>query len=348
MTLSEFFTKHFVLTLREKEAKKSTIAEYQTTVDYWSRFLPHIMVEQITKEHILHFNESLKMQPGRRSEVMSQNTRRKHMKNLRAILRLAGPEDEGNEEGIGLLERVPRVRVPEEIKRNAADYFRFEDLQAVFRVAHLAQRPQMDNVDPGLWWHAILQVFYYTTARLGAVMAARWGWINFERKTLTVHKSDYPDERIKGKDQTHYLTDEAIEALRRLKPANARYEDRVFPWPNWPVSHKSMYHECYRLQTLAGIPKERQRPFHAIRKCTITMLFASDPGAAQKLAGHQSQMITEAYYAENEKVIRPALAKLPRLTNALQSTAPAALPDAPINHVESTFDPTGGVILVYR
>ena len=163
-----------------------------------------------------------------------------------------------------------------------------------------------------------MQFLYYTAARIGTALEARYSWITQEQGDYWLN---VPAASMKAKrPEPICLKPPVMAALESLQRPD---RDLIFPWPFPPSgSHNSLYNEKERLQTLAGIPKERRFGFHAIRACGGDTLFAISPELARDALCHRGSRTTERHYtrAKTRQAQRAAAAAFPPLPDEGQNT----------------------------
>ena len=114
-----------------------------------------------------------------------------------------------------------------------------------------------------------------------------------------------PAKHLKSRrPQIVCLSRVAIDHLRTIRTSR----ELVFPWPHGDVP---FYRELHRLQTLAGIKRSDQFGLHRIRKTTATLLWESNPQAAQLALGHSTDRVTRAYYVSGAGIMAKALDAMP-------------------------------------
>lgn len=108
LTLMEAFQKEILP--RKSFWDGRTIAEYSCTLNLWAGLTGDPPLHTIDEKLIARFSAELLRRPGKRAgETLSRNTIRKHLRHLKALLRLLGPR---TMRGIGLLHEIPLIESP--------------------------------------------------------------------------------------------------------------------------------------------------------------------------------------------------------------------------------------------
>jgi integrase len=132
----------------------------------------------------------------------------------------------------------------------------------------------------------IIKLLLFTGARKTEIMHARWEYVDFERRLLTVPLSK------SGKARHIALSDAALDVLRALP------RDPEIPWlfwnPNTGRPQDSIHHGWDTIRQRAGIPDVR---LHDLRHSFASFLVNSGRSLyeVQKLLGHSNAKTTQRY-----------------------------------------------------
>lgn len=163
------------------------------------------------------------------------------------------------------------------------------------RLYHVAmtQRGDIGNVRADVWWPALLLVLYDTGERIGAVLRLVWNDVDLRGRWIR-----FPAENRKGRtrDSLARIAPDTVTHLRRLR----RSPGPVFPWP---YGYTYVWFRYGRLLREAGLPDDRARKFHCVRKTTASHLEALGGNATDALR-HSSRRITLLYL--DPKITKPA------------------------------------------
>jgi len=181
------------------------------------------------------------------------------------------------------------------------------------------------------WWTGIHLVIWDCSERIGAVLAIRWEWLDWDTGDLLI-----PAEARKSmeRDMAYRLNPETLVVLRRLQASGS---DLVFPWPY--RGRGGIYDHYKALLTLAGLPHEKWKSaFHKIRKSVASHLAAAGYDASIAL-GHSSPQVTRDSYLDprivssarpSEVLFRPGTPQTdPFTVEAVGFTVSAATCDVP-------------------
>lgn len=136
------------------------------------------------------------------------------------------------------------------------------------------------------WWAALHFTLWDSAERVGAILAARWTWLDLQDGWLRVPATARKGKR-KGKTfRLHPTTIAALKAIQ--KPPR----ELVFPWDQTPTYLWQRY--ASDILAPAGLDCGRKSKFHRMRKTVAS--FAEAGGLdATRLLGHSARRVTERY-----------------------------------------------------
>jgi integrase len=146
------------------------------------------------------------------------------------------------------------------------------------------------------WWTALLLTLFDTGERINAVLLLSWsavqldsGWVRF------------PAEARKGQreDSLAKIHEDTCQAITKLR---GKCRERVF---DWPYTRNYIWKLYGDLLTQAGLPNDRSRKFHCVRKTTASYVEAAGGNATNALR-HSSRKTTLAYL--DPRIVQPAQA----------------------------------------
>jgi integrase len=142
------------------------------------------------------------------------------------------------------------------------------------------------------WWLALLLTCFDSAERIGAVLALHWPDVDIDGRWII-----FKAESRKGRDQDSVIriapdTATAISAL----PRTGRI---VF---QWPLTRQYLWRRYGDLLESAGLPNDRKRKFHCVRK-TVASHAEAAGGNATELLRHASRKNTRAYL--DPRILRP-------------------------------------------
>lgn len=136
---------------------------------------------------------------------------------------------------------------------------------------------------------AFLRLALATGMRKGALLALRWGDIDFEKGFITLRG----EAAKKGKTERIPLSSGALSILRTLAPIDSQF---VFPGKDGE-QRKTFSRIARRVKKNAGLPDDF-RPLHGLRHAFASFLASSgqvDLYTLQKLLTHGSPQMTQRY-----------------------------------------------------
>lgn len=182
---------------------------------------------------------------------------------------------------------VPALREPERIP---VAWTR-EELQRLF-IAISGETGDVHGVPATVWWHSLHAVLWDTGERIGAVRSLDWRWVDLRRRTVV-----FRAETRKGKrrDRVHDIHEQTAGILRRSWAAQGKPASGVvWPWGRDPLAIYAAYR---RLLEKAGLPADRMRKFHCMRRSAASYLEAAG-GNATEFLDHADRRITKRSYLD--------------------------------------------------
>lgn len=137
------------------------------------------------------------------------------------------------------------------------------------------------------YWLVLHSLLWDSADRINPVRRCRCEWLNLETGWAT-----FPSYSRKGKREsnTFRMHPDTVEIIRPIW----RESGDLLPWP-WSWTY------IYRLYGLllkrAGLPKDRFRKFHCLRKSAGSWIDAAG-GDATRALGHSSERITRKHYID--------------------------------------------------
>lgn len=140
----------------------------------------------------------------------------------------------------------------------------------------------ISGIPAGDWWLALLSVLYETGERIGAALQLTWADVDGNYVTFRA-------ETRKGgrKVNVKPLSGDAMRFLNVLP----RTSETVFPWT---LTREMLWVHYRAILKSAGLPHDRKRMFHCLRKTHASLLEAAG-GDGTKSLGHSERRTTAAY-----------------------------------------------------
>jgi integrase len=281
MRLNDYFTSRYIPD-RLANGSPRTAKEYRLSIARLDRHLGRpARVKDLKTKTLTRFKAS-------EIEGHVPDTVNKHLRQLMAIARHAVKWSK--------LKKIPAVEKLKEAKRAAVAWTPAE-MQAIIEAAH-RQPGRVKTIPADKWWPALIMALYDTGARISAMMAARWEWL--DGKVLTI-----PAEVQKqNADQRYTLRPQTLKAIQSIRPWEESIGPRkrlkeglIFDWCYDPDRTWRILTRHYRdILSYAGLPHTPKDCFHKIRRTTATRIAdASGKVAAQSYLGHSSPKVTERY-----------------------------------------------------
>ena len=228
MTLQEMFDQSYKHYLNAKGTRISTIKDVQETITRWNRIVGsqetdsfqtfgEIDVSEITEELIWRFTARQSVRVDARFKMLSPNTVRKYLRNLKSLLRFAVKRK--------LLAVMPDMMFPDEELRNAKDTFTRDEIRRLLKATSMFKGKDIAGIDGEIWWRNLMTVIYNTAIRSGTALLMEFDWV--QGRQLTIRKSP----GVKSDYQVP-LNEEAIRAIGTMRElVLPPFKHRIFPWP---------------------------------------------------------------------------------------------------------------------
>jgi integrase len=305
-TLSEFF-RSFFRPIWLAKGSSNTKLRYEHSVGYWTGFfaergLPEPPLCEIDDATGVLFVQWLQAQTFHR-ETIAPDTVDLHCRNLRRILKTAGPKLPHRRERLNqkLIDEVPWIEFQKPLSDGPASDYTLEEVQAMLAACEAMRTPRefqgrpIQNLAPADWWRAFIFVSCETAFRVGTMLRLEFafldadGWIGVPPKSAGKVK----------KNLTHFLRPHVLEKVEAIRGPR----ERIFPWYHYPESEGSrsfFYNQFTRLLDEAGISRERRFGTHGYRKYHATQLVGSDSAtgvddAARSLHHSGTELIARHY-----------------------------------------------------
>ena len=296
LTLRAWFVQHF-RPMYLADAKPSTVDQYEQLLRLWEATTHDPVLKLIDAATLALFRDSLRARPGRRpGSTVVNETVNKHLRTLNALLAKAGPQERGQRDAMGLLQRVPWIRELR-TKRRRPKTFQLEELGALYQNADEAVHPNDLPYTPGTWWRSLFVAAYNLALRRAALLTLRWSAIDVAGKTVVVDAEDdkCDEERFKP---LNAITVRHLLAIRTTSPL-------VFPFTR---SWKCFYTSWNAIREAEGVPQTLS--FHNIKKTHGTNLsHHASPWQVQQMLDHAS-IATSMRYVDGNRGLDQAVEEL--------------------------------------
>jgi len=308
LTLSEFYRQYHrpIVLEAAQDDQRANVRQYDESILLWAGLTGNPPLEEIDRRVCIDFKRALQARRWR-GKPIRQNTVRKHMVYVQAVLSEAGPRTEGHpnrprKRGLFGLDAdgdprlAPRLAIPPVERRQASRIYTIAQISRLIDAAEEATVPaSVPGIAAADWWRALLTWLSWTGMRIGSALACRWDYFESGDSLLM------PTELMKGRrEQRYYIPSQARRMVELIRTADAR----LFPWP-----HQASWLHATRakLEDRAGVP---HYGFHGIRKCVCTELMQLNPAVAQMVMGHISRDVSLRYYT-SATIIPKVVDRLP-------------------------------------
>lgn len=321
LTLPECYVR-FVIPLMGDAAPK-TLADYRGTMRRWEEAMGDVAVRDVDEETLATFRAKLDaiVEP----KPLSKSTKAKHLKNVRRVLRVCGPQSYHNPRGRGLLGRLPFVSVPVCHKHDRVKTVRVAPLAEVgrwFAACVHARWPQCSIPAPLLWQVRVMLVQTYGLNPKDLLP------LEFDRNIL--FDARCPDDELElshpfgwlvyTRTKTHVqlklpLTPAARALLLELRQVAAGGR-KLFPCT---TRDNSWLAEQRRIQHLAGIalPYTLQE----LRKTCNTTWRRIDSDLGMAVLGHREKGVNAQFYTNTIPKICDHILAYPQPAEFVQELA---------------------------
>jgi integrase len=319
LTLSEFYRAWFVpiVLSGERQAAAGTLTSYAESIAYWSEITGDPPLAQVDEFTLAQFQAGIAAATYRRglsgpARPLSEFTRTKHLKQVRAVLFRTGPRTDPRRPSKALLAETPHLVVTTPHRSRPRPPFTLAIARATFAACRLMGADPDGRRSPGdggpaavAWWRALIAVLYFTGLRCGTIFALEWTMI--ERRGSAAWLN-VPGGIVKTKKPVEkFLRAEAAALVEHLPRTSAR----VFAWSH-SASHLVRRH--HELQRLGGVSPSLS--LHAWRRTHATELYRLGAGqglwCAQMGLDHADAATTSSFYVDLEAEL---IAKLPALAD---------------------------------
>lgn len=297
-TLSEFFARWYcTVPARERNLKPKTLVAYKQSVSLWDQTTgrpPMDAACERTSPATADFLAALREMDGRRGQMMSADTQRKHITHVEAVFRAAGPE------GCEILDRVPRFRKPERAERAPNGDYTLAEIERLLAACSEMHTP-CEGPPPQVFWRALVIFAVKTALRRETIYGVQWAML--QDGVLRIPGGLGITKR--NKPHALPLMPDVLAAIEPLRG----YGERIFPWP---ASPEWLGKQMRRLTERAGIERNEwsRAGFHGFRKTLATQLDSLDDGAATIALHHSSSSTTRDYYVNAQRAEERKLARM--------------------------------------
>lgn len=287
VTLSEFYERFF-LPVRLTGASPRTLKEDRTTLAKWRAFAGARPIGSIDRALLSGFLPWL--QSENQKPRIGLVTAAKHLARVQSFLRAAGPDRDGDDEGLfaEILPRPPKIKPPALPTRDEPDKaFSLREIGSWLDACQHAPAMRHVRSTPS-WWQSIVLFDYCCPLRFETLTAARWEWL-YQREDAPGWWIKCPPGTDKNDcERRYYVSSHAIAALNIAFPAqvaslptldnagldNARPEPPKGDIFGLPITPARIYTHAGKILDRSSINPARreERVFHGLRAACDTEL----------------------------------------------------------------------------
>jgi integrase len=324
MTVPELYRRYYRQRLASRAARGEiedrTVRDYDRAVALWEELLPEAPSLAETGRRATagasvceRFCARLATEYLYKGRPLRQNTRRRHLVALRAILDAAGPwgataeenADRPRKRGLFGVDAdgdpvpVPRLALPRVELVPAEKVFAAEEEDRLIAAAGEFDLPRaLPGIPARRWWPAVLTWIRWVGTRIGTTLALRREMLSRRAGSWQIR---IPPAILKGdRWLVLHVCEEAYAAVESVRTADAL----LFPWPHC----RGWLHDLrLRLEERAGVP---HYGFHGFRRCLGTELLERNASAAQQQLGHRDLATTMQSYCRPAAPAQRAIEEL--------------------------------------
>jgi|GEM_PF-6174600 len=300
------FLELYVLPDCKPYAAPRNVKQYRESLLYWSLFSGDPTIEQLGRDPrkaLRDFVEQLTKLPGRKGELIADNTIRKHIVHVQSCLDRLAPKSRQNKQGCGLIAEAPTIPKPGLVVNEVYKNYSLAEIGRMLDACALASRPTLRGLPPAVWWQSIILVGYNSGLRTETLLDLKFDWLHQDELGWWLQ---IPPRSIKKKrhGRPYYLTAAAKAAIDQMRSHGGQL---VFPMPHamsWLSRNRT------RLLLRAGLPPQRRFGFGGLRKALGTELGKINSTAAKMALGHAGDVTIDFY--THRSVMTEAMDRLPQ------------------------------------
>ncbi|WLD10862.1 tyrosine-type recombinase/integrase [Planctellipticum variicoloris] len=254
----------------------------------WERLTENPPIEDIDNQTVERFRFEMLEHEYAPSTISSTWT------GLRAILRLACPEQLGNPRGMGVITKCPYMKPVKEVRARPRRV-PLNDIGALYLSCENATYPR-PGFPPRDWWRALFVMAYFTGIRKGDLLTLKRSQIDLRESLLTFKASKT------RKEDTFPLHELAVIHLERIW-----YPERELVFAGMHKLATRFYSHLHDLEERAGIAGKQMFGLHDIRRTAASEVQRVRPGMGSVFLQHVSTTVTGLYYLNEIEELEEAI-----------------------------------------
>ena len=298
ITLRDFFERFY--SPRFLRTRPESVELCNTALNHLRTWLGHDpTLTEITPVNLSRFVHWLAARPGRSVETAMKNYR-----HIKAVCAYAAQ--------LELMPTLPRMRMvdgdTEEEDEDDVPAFTLPEIEAMLTQAVALKSETAGHRDADLWVGIIL-VLYNTALRIAAALSLCWKDYDQAQKCFHVRKGTQKTKKA----QSLGITLQTAAYIDRLRRADTKPEEPIWPWGNDKETQRRLCRALRRMMAAAQVTDVKGKVFHRFREATATELKIRDMegrlphGAATEQLGHSSERTTNDSYIAKKRLPRKAL-----------------------------------------
>lgn len=305
LTLREAFERYILPDLRENQRKRNTIREYLNALRHWEAHTTDPAIAYVDKDVAKNFVRSI-------TGPLAAETVGKVWRHLRPIFRRYAPAANGNPDGMGLIETVPRPKMPK-VKRANNRAATIEEAAAFYAACDVATWPHCDNISPAIFWRAGIVFLWELGPRcfdlfcMDPANEATGGW-RFKNVNWIARSIRFRLEKTSDADQPDEIAVPCSSAVMAHLTAIRSTRAAVLPVTK---CRGDFYESWHKIRIAAGIEDKEFTP-QCVRRACQTEFDWLHMGLGDYIVGHIPSGVGPQYYRNFGKKARETIEQLPR------------------------------------
>lgn len=254
-----------------RRTNPETRRKFEIALGHWRRMVGHDpSTDDLSDEAVEEFQDMLI-----ELNDLTEDTAATYTKKVLALWRFA--------HHLRYIDAWPMVEVIEPAEKIPVAWTKAELIRLFAALG--SQAGFIGGVEAAGWWLGLHWVLWHSWERIGAVLKLPRANVNLEQRFLW-----FAARTRKGKrrDKGHTLNDDSVRALERIW-----LPDRELMFP-WPYNRMTLWNRYRRILADAGLPSDRYRMFHCMRRSGASHMKAAggDPGST---LDHSDPKVTARY-----------------------------------------------------
>ena len=282
-----------------------TITQDLESIGYWELLTGDPPLARIDAACVQRYVLALARLPrnGRDPSTLAPNTVRKHVVHIQAILDAAGPGSR-KRPGARVIDAPPYIERPP-VQRTPRHALSIGEIRRILAAAAEAPQPShLGELPAADFMTALVLAAYWTSMRLGTLLALRWEWLRTDRRDrcwATIPPSGHKTGPRSGRTLEIYVPPRGLEAMESLRGRHG--SGIVFPWRGWPAT-QSCLHDLRRAVWAAAAVDRANCGFHGLRRASLGWLAERNVIVARRQAGHAGGDMLSDHYVPRRIVCR--------------------------------------------